>query len=123
MILIRNTKPEKAIERAKNIGEIITSKQINTEYREKINKEKFNRYVPLERRKQVVESFIREASALNTTTVITECRDPDDNKFLELAVSSKASFIITGDQDLLSLHPFRRVAILTPEQFLKQTGE
>ena len=70
-----------------------------------------------------MESFIREASALNTTTVITECRDPDDNKFLELAVSSKASFIITGDQDLLSLHPFRRVAILTPEQFLKQTGK
>ncbi len=36
-------------------------------------------------------------------SLITVCRDPDDNKFLELALDSNAEFLITGDKDLLSL--------------------
>ncbi|MEJ7684799.1 MAG: putative toxin-antitoxin system toxin component, PIN family [Segetibacter sp.] len=43
---------------------------------------------------------------------ITDCRDPKDNKFLELAISANASCIITGDKDLLVLHPFRGIPIL-----------
>jgi predicted nucleic acid-binding protein len=46
------------------------------------------------------------------------CRDPKDDKFLELVVSGRASSMVTGDQDLLVLHPFRGVPILTPAQFL-----
>ena len=38
---------------------------------------------------------------------ITECRDAKDNKFLELAVCGHATFLISGDKDLLVLHPFR----------------
>ena len=49
---------------------------------------------------------------------INECRDPKDNKFLELAVSAKASCIITGDKDLLELHPFRGIPILNAADFL-----
>ena len=43
---------------------------------------------------------------------------PKDNKFLELALSGKGSHIITGDSDLLVLHPFRGVAIVSPQSFL-----
>jgi len=46
---------------------------------------------------------------------VTECRDPKDDKFLELAVNGKAGYIITGDQDLLVLHPFRDTKILNPK--------
>jgi len=49
---------------------------------------------------------------------VTDCRDPDDNKFLELALSGKADLIITGDADLLSLHPWRGIAILSPADYL-----
>lgn len=49
---------------------------------------------------------------------ITACRDPRDNKFLELAVAAKAACIVTGDNDLLALHPFRSVPILSPSDFL-----
>jgi putative PIN family toxin of toxin-antitoxin system len=49
---------------------------------------------------------------------IRECRDPSDDKFLELAVDGRADVILTGDQDLLELHPFRGVAILTPQAYL-----
>lgn len=50
---------------------------------------------------------------------ITACRDPKDDKFLELAVSGRATHIISGDTDLLTLNPFRGIAILPPRAFLE----
>lgn len=51
---------------------------------------------------------------------IRACRDPKDDKFLELAVNGSASLIITGDKDLLALDPFRGIGIITPAGFLKR---
>ncbi len=52
---------------------------------------------------------------------VTDCRDPKDNKFLELALSGKADLILTGDQDLLALHPWRGISILSPSDYLATT--
>jgi uncharacterized protein len=49
---------------------------------------------------------------------VTACRDPKDDKFLELAVNASADIIVTGDEDLLVLHPFRGISILRPADFL-----
>lgn len=46
------------------------------------------------------------------------CRDPKDDKFLHVAVNGEAEAIITGDADLLALHPFHGVEIVTPADFL-----
>jgi len=45
---------------------------------------------------------------------IQACRDPRDDKFLEVAVYGEADLILTGGADLLALHPFRGVRILSP---------
>ncbi|MCA6518021.1 MAG: putative toxin-antitoxin system toxin component, PIN family [Pseudanabaena sp. M110S1SP2A07QC] len=45
-------------------------------------------------------------------------RYPKDDKFLELAVNGKADYLITGDKDLLVLHPFRDIEIINPSDFL-----
>lgn len=50
---------------------------------------------------------------------ITECRDPKDNKFLETALASKVDAIVTGDSDLLELHPFQGIPILRPAEFVQ----
>jgi putative PIN family toxin of toxin-antitoxin system len=50
---------------------------------------------------------------------ITACRDPKDNKFLEVAVAGKADVIVSGDQDPLVLHPFAGIPILPPAAFLQ----
>ena len=50
--------------------------------------------------------------------MITDCRDPKDNKFLEIAVNGDADYILTGDQDLLILNPFRDILIVPPAYFL-----
>ena len=52
---------------------------------------------------------------------VRACRDPDDDKFLEAALAGRADLIITGDADLLVLHPFRQVAILSPTAYLDRS--
>jgi len=49
---------------------------------------------------------------------IDECRYPKDNKYLELAISGHAESLITGDEDLLVLNPFRNIKIITVLEFL-----
>jgi predicted nucleic acid-binding protein len=50
------------------------------------------------------------------------CRDAEDDKFLELAVNGRADVIVSGDADLLSLHPFHGIPIETPAAFLRRVG-
>lgn len=45
------------------------------------------------------------------------CRDKDDTKFLECALSGKADFIVSGDNDLLTLKEFKGIRILNPSEF------
>jgi putative PIN family toxin of toxin-antitoxin system len=45
------------------------------------------------------------------------CRDPDDDKFLELAAVGQADVIVSGDADLLALNPFRGIPIVVPATF------
>ena len=52
------------------------------------------------------------------TVPVQACRDPEDDKILELALNGRADYIVTGDDDLLVMNPFRGIAILTPAQFL-----
>lgn len=42
------------------------------------------------------------------------CRDPDDDEVLALALAAEADCIVSGDRDLLVLHPFQNIPILTP---------
>ncbi len=55
---------------------------------------------------------------VDTHSIITDCRDPDDNKILELAVDVNAKIIVCGDNDLLVLNPYRDIEILRPHEFL-----
>ncbi len=50
---------------------------------------------------------------------IVSCRDPKDDKFLELAVNGRADVIVSGDGDLLALNPFRGIPIAAPATFVR----
>lgn len=45
--------------------------------------------------------------------------DEDDNRVLEAAYEGKCDYIVTGDKELLRLGKFKRIKILTAEEFLK----
>lgn len=74
--------------------------------------------VPLNFR-EWLHHVMSSADLVIITEHIAACRDRKDDKFLELAVNGDADVIITGDNDLLTLHPFRSIPILTPAEFLQ----
>ena len=45
--------------------------------------------------------------------------DPDDNKFLETAIAGNVDYIISQDKHLLSIKKFKKIKIITPEEFLR----
>ena len=53
---------------------------------------------------------------------IAICRDPKDDEFLSVAVAGQADVLVTGDDDLLTLHPFEGIPIVTPAVFLQWLG-
>jgi putative PIN family toxin of toxin-antitoxin system len=77
-----------------------------------------NKYVTEEERIALLAALVREAELIAVTRAFAASRDPDDNKFLELALDGYADCIVTGDTDLLELHPFRGISIVSPRDFL-----
>ena len=109
----------KALNKARKGGFLIVSEESASELTEVLIRPKFDKYLPLDIRLEIIDDFLSLAYFIKPEITITACRDPNDNKFLELAVSAKAMCIITGDQDLLVLNPFRDVPIKTAAEFLK----
>lgn len=54
---------------------------------------------------------------------VTACRDPKDDKFLEIAVAGEADVIVSGDQDLLVLRSYAGIPIVPPNAFLQMLDE
>jgi putative PIN family toxin of toxin-antitoxin system len=52
------------------------------------------------------------------TQKVEICRDPKDDKFLEAALAGKVDAIVSGDNDLIVLHPFEGIPILHPREFI-----
>jgi uncharacterized protein len=122
-ILFSNSTPAKAINLAKNIGVVLISFEIFEELEKTLTRKKFYRYLSFENRRKVLTKLLLNSSLIEVTEKIDICRDQKDNKFLELAVNGQANIIITGDQDLLVLNPFREINIMTPETFINQCYE
>ena len=89
-----------------------------TELDEVIHLPRFDRYLSEEERIEFLTTLVHEAELVNVVERVTDCRDPRDNKFLELAVSGRVTHIVTGDSDLLVLHPFRGIIVVSPSAFL-----
>lgn len=116
--LFINTVPGKAVRKANEMGKISASIETYTEFFETFLRSKFDKYISIETRFGILIDFKRLALFSEISESLTDCRDPKDNKFLELAVTANASCIITGDKDLLVLYPFRGISILNVADFL-----
>lgn len=117
-LLFEESTPGKAFFRALSQGEVLTSDDTYLELSEVIRRKKFDRYISRVERERFLLVFLQTAALVSITEIIRSCRDPKDDKFLELAVNGQADIIISGDDDLLSLNPFRGIVIITPNEFL-----
>ena len=116
--LFSQSKPRQVLDQATVIGVIVLSSSVLSELEEVLYRPKFDRYLTKERRQEFLENLTENAQFIDVTEQINECRDPKDNKYLELALSGQAECIVTGDDDLLVLNPWRGIEILTVQEFL-----
>ena len=118
-LLIRQSIPRQAFDKAKQVGILLLSSATLEELDSVLNREKFKKYITDAERILFVQTLKNQSILLETTQSISACRDPKDNKFLELAVMGEADYIISGDSDLLVLNPFENTKIVTPRAFVQ----
>lgn len=68
---------------------------------------------------QEIVVYLREHSEIVHPEKIVEprCRDRKDIPIIGTALSGDAAFLITGDEDLLSIKKYGKVTIVTPRMF------
>lgn len=113
-------KPAEVVEVILASGVLIFSQSTFEELATRLQRSKFDKYLqPGDR-----ELFLSKLSAVGNWVEIVGglrvCRDPNDDKILETAITASASCIVTGDQDLLVLDAFQHIPILTAAAFLER---
>ena len=122
-VLFEGSTPGQALRRALRRGRVLLSSPTLEELAEVLQREKFERYVTATEREEFLVAFVERVLFMEPTEEVRACRDAKDDKFLELAVSGRAAYIVSGDADLLVLRPFRDIAIMTATEFLQATEE
>lgn len=116
--------PERALLRAEEADVFALSATVDAEIAAVLSRPRFAQAISRERREHVLAVLRGEAVWFEPSFHVTDCRDPKDDKYLELALASGAETIVTSDDDLLVLHPWRGTRILRPADYLAltQTG-
>lgn len=115
--------PHQALLKAMASCEVCASIATLDELERVLMRDKFDRYLEAETRLAFV-ALIRQHSHLFAVQQADElalqpaCRDPDDNKLLALALVSEADAIVSSDNDLLVLSPWRSIPVLLPADFV-----
>jgi putative PIN family toxin of toxin-antitoxin system len=110
--------PSLCLSVAQRAGVLLASVETFTELTLVMMRPKFDRYVDRAMRIRVLADFRATLEIIEINERVRECRDVTDDKFLELGLNGKADLILTGDQDLLTLHPWRGISILTAAGYM-----
>jgi len=110
--------PERALLRAEEVDVLALSAAVDAEIASVLGRPKFAERIPLVRRERFLSVLRNTAVWFEPAIRVIDCRDPKDNKYLELALAAGAETIVSGDDDLLVLHPWRGVRILQPADYL-----
>jgi len=117
-LLVPGSKPRRALDRAFQEGRVLLSFATLAELYDVLHRKQFRRYVEEELARSFLAALARDSEWIDVDVQVNACRDPRDNKFLEIALSGRATHLISGDADLLVLYPFQGIRILSPQEFL-----
>lgn len=95
---------------------LVFSDPTMTELATRLMRAKFDRYVDRDSRLRFLADIDAVAEFVGITGAPMGCRDRSDDPFLETALTGESGLIVSGDQDLLSLHPWHGIRILSPAQ-------
>jgi putative PIN family toxin of toxin-antitoxin system len=122
-VLKADSIPERALLRAQESDVLALSTAIDCEIAEVLSRPKFARAVSLARRERFLEELRRSAIWFEPSIAVNDCRHAKDDKYLELALAAGANPIVSSDADLLVLHPWRGIPVLSPADFLARADE
>ena len=120
--IFRNSVPAQALRFAILNGVLVFSPETEHEFVQVLSRAKFDKYLARSERIAFVTATMQYAVMLEGIPPLLACRDPKDDKFLSLAVYAQSAALVTGDDDLLVLHPFQGIAIVRPAEFVLQEG-
>ncbi|MFN9164678.1 MAG: putative toxin-antitoxin system toxin component, PIN family [Pseudanabaena sp.] len=120
-LLVKNSAPFQVISKIEERDVILYSEETLLELNQVLSRKKFIKYFAIEEKQAFIFKLLEKAELVEIEESINICRDPKDDKFLELAVSGKAECIVTGDQAVLVLNPFRNIEIITAKDFLSRS--
>jgi putative PIN family toxin of toxin-antitoxin system len=114
--------PRRPIATARTRGTIALSEAVHREVAEVLARPNFARALTDDRRREILELLSAAALWIAPGETVRDCRDGKDNRYLELALAAGATAIVSGDEDLLALNPWRGIQVLRPAQFLNEFG-
>ena len=114
--------PRQALAIARARGVIALSEPVYREIVEVLARPKFTRVLTEDRRHETLELLAAAALWIEPKEPVNDCRDAKDNRYLELALAAHATVIISGDEDLLVLNPWRDVRVMRSARFLEEFG-
>lgn len=117
--LLAQSVSRQAFEKAYQQCRLLTSAACLNELTEVLHRPKFINYITPFEAGLFINRYTLVAQSIAIRVTITDCRDSKDNKFLEAVICGEATYIVSGDADLLTLHPYKNIFIITPGEFLE----
>jgi hypothetical protein len=117
-LMFPQSMPRRAWNQARRTGVILASHDTLQELESVLRRPRLTAYISPAESTLFLTELARVVELVPITERVALCRDPRDDKFLEVALAGQADFLLTGDADLLTLHPFRGTAIITPTAYL-----
>ena len=106
--------PMRALRAAPAYDTIVISVPVLAEIGDVLHRPKFVASIPADRRAHVLEALTGAAEWFDPVAAITDCADPNDNKYLDLALAAATEIVVSSDRHLFGMHPWRGVMILRP---------
>ena len=99
--------------------DLVISEELLHELADVTTRPKFSGLILQKESESLLELLEDDAERVSSKEKLRICRDPKDNTILECAIAGKVDVVVSGDKDLLALHPFKGISIFSPFQFLK----
>jgi putative PIN family toxin of toxin-antitoxin system len=98
---------------------LLFSEELVSEFVRVVNRPKFKKYFSDKDIFNLLDELHNYADFVEVHSHVNVCRDKKDNFLLSLCSDGKASFLITGDEDLLVLKKYKKTTILKISDYLK----
>ena len=116
-VLLSDFNYQYCFQKALKNGVILSSDELVEDIKKILYHKEFDSFVSFSKRETFVKKLEQVSLKVNTISLKKD-KKANENKYLELAVSGNADYIITEDKSLLELSPILNIAILSPEGFV-----